>query len=172
VEADWSDRHGGTVNLAGLRRDYERLLPVVYGYVRRRVGAAGAEDIVADVFFAAVEALQSGRINELTAPWMLGVARNKVMDHWRRRYRTRRRDQFLREAAVEVLFTDLTRERAQEALDGLPDAYRAVLTLHHMDGLPVGEVAGVIGRSVRATESLLARARRAFRRSFEELADE
>ena len=54
----------------------------------RRVGTAGAEDIVADVFFAAVEALQSGRINQLTEPWMMGVARNKVMDHWRLRYRT------------------------------------------------------------------------------------
>ena len=45
--------------------------------------------------------------------------------------------------------------------------HRAALTLRYLDGLPVGEVAHVLGRTVHATEALLGRARAAFRRSYE-----
>ena len=62
--------------------------------------------------------------------------------------------------------------RALSALAAVPSPQREALALRHLDGLSVPEVARALGRSVEATESLLARARRAFRRSFEELADE
>ena len=45
--------------------------------------------------------------------------------------------------------------------------HRAVLTLRYLDGLSVGEVAGVLGRTLHATEALLVRARAAFRRTYE-----
>ena len=41
--------------------------------------------------------------------------------------------------------------------------HRSVLTLRYIDGLPVGEVAALLDRSVHATESLLTRAKAAFR---------
>ena len=40
---------------------------------------------------------------------------------------------------------------------------RAALTLRYVDDLPVGDVARLLGRSVHATETLLVRAKRAFR---------
>ena len=54
-------------------------------------------------------------------------------------------------------------EAARVLLHELPPDYRSVLTLRYLDDLSVPETADLIGRSVRATESLLARARRAFR---------
>jgi DNA-directed RNA polymerase specialized sigma24 family protein len=53
--------------------------------------------------------------------------------------------------------------------DALPVVYgdRAALTLRHLDGLSVPEVATVLGRTVHATEALLVRARNAFRASYE-----
>jgi RNA polymerase sigma-70 factor (ECF subfamily) len=44
--------------------------------------------------------------------------------------------------------------------------------LHHVDDLPVVEVADLLERSVVATESLLARARRSLRAAFEETTDD
>jgi RNA polymerase sigma-70 factor (ECF subfamily) len=41
-----------------------------------------------------------------------------------------------------------------------------VLTLRYLDGLPVPEVARALGRTVPATESLLTRARTAYRRTY------
>jgi RNA polymerase sigma-70 factor (ECF subfamily) len=57
---------------------------------------------------------------------------------------------------------------AHAALSRLSAHHRAALTLRYLDGLPVAEVAGGLGRSLHATETLLVRARAAFRRVYEE----
>ena len=54
-----------------------------------------------------------------------------------------------------------------ETLEKLVPEYRAALTLRYLDGLPVPEVARILERSVSATESVLVRARAAFRRMYE-----
>lgn len=56
-------------------------------------------------------------------------------------------------------------ERADllQALDALPEEYRAVLTLCDLEDVPHAEAAQVLGRSPAATKSLLYRARRALR---------
>ncbi len=46
--------------------------------------------------------------------------------------------------------------------------HQTVLTLRYLDGLPVPEVADLMGRSVHATEALLVRATGAFRRAYGE----
>ena len=53
------------------------------------------------------------------------------------------------------------------ALEQLDAKHRTVLTLRYLDGLSVREVATVLERSVHATETLLVRARRAFRETYE-----
>ena len=59
-------------------------------------------------------------------------------------------------------------DQVAEVLQELPVDYRLVLTLRYLDDWSVGEVAEAIGSSYSATESLLARARRAFGEAFEE----
>ena len=55
---------------------------------------------------------------------------------------------------------------AREVLGSLGPHHRAALTLRYLDGLPVGEVADHLGRTVHATEALLVRARSAFRQAY------
>jgi RNA polymerase sigma-70 factor (ECF subfamily) len=57
-------------------------------------------------------------------------------------------------------------ERTLRALDAVPAAQRAALALHYLDCLPVEQVARELGKSVHATESLLARGRSSFRRYY------
>jgi RNA polymerase sigma-70 factor (ECF subfamily) len=57
-------------------------------------------------------------------------------------------------------------EAAHAALSLVSAPQRAALTLRYLDGLPVAEVAEHLGRSVRATETLLVRARAALRRVY------
>src|SRR5690348_8498194 len=64
---------------------YDRALPQVYGYLRTRVGSeAEAEDITAETFLAAVQAIDRRAVPDLTVAWLIGVARHKLVDHWRR----------------------------------------------------------------------------------------
>lgn len=153
---------------------YRRALPQVYGYLLPRCGSTVvAEDLTAETFMAAVAAVRQGRVRvpEVTVAWLVGVARHKLADHWRRAAREQRSL-----AAVAVLAEEagdpweehLDAQVAHAALARLPGPQRAALTLRYLDGLPVGEVAACLGRSVHATETLLVRARAALRRIYRE----
>jgi RNA polymerase sigma-70 factor (ECF subfamily) len=151
---------------------YRVALPQVYGYLLPRCGAvAVAEDLTAETFTAAVGAVRRGQVREVTVAWLIGVARHKLVDHWRRLAREERglaaieQDQPAGEDPWEEV---LDTQAAHTALSHLPAPQRLALTLRYLDGLPVPEVAEHLGRSVHATETLLVRARAALRRFYEE----
>jgi RNA polymerase sigma-70 factor, ECF subfamily len=153
---------------------YRRALPQVYGYLLPRCGSTVvAEDLTAETFMAAVTGVRQGRIqaSEVTVAWLVGVARHKLADHWRRSAREQRglaEVAVLAEDAGDPWEEHLDVQAAHAALARLPGPQRAALTLRYLDGLPVGEVAACLGRSVHATETLLVRARAALRRVYQE----
>lgn len=152
---------------------YERALPQVYGYLLDRCGdVATAEDLTSETFLAAAKVAAGGgsQPSEVSIPWIFGVARHKLADHWRRRGRDERlHDELSR------LQTDLDDPwedhidslTAARVLGGLGGHHQSALTLRYVDGLSVPEVAEILGRTVHATEALLVRARAAFRRDYE-----
>ena len=145
---------------------YDRALPQVFGYLRVRAGSeAVAEDLTAETFLAAVQAIERDAVPQLTVAWLIGVARHKLVDHWRRQARETRGLQLLPDEqqvrdGVDELFE---RTRTHEVLAELGPHHRAALTLRYIDGLSVPEVADLLDRTVHATEALLVRARNAFR---------
>ena len=154
----------------GLLELYEDALPRVYGYLLSRCGdAALAEELTAESFLAAVSAACGPGAPGPSVPWLIGVARHKLADHWRRADREQRGLRRLdREPAVpdDPWETALDRIRAREVLGKLGPHHRAALTLRYLDGLPVPEVARHLDRTTGATEALLVRARAAFRRIY------
>jgi RNA polymerase sigma-70 factor (ECF subfamily) len=151
---------------------YRRALPQVYGYLLPRCGSVAlAEDLAAETFMAAVAAVRQGSVGEVSVAWLIGVARHKLVDHWR----WAAREQRARDAAAadECRAVDdpweawLDAAAAHAALSRLPAQQRAALTLRYLDGLHVAEVAGFLGRSVPATETLLVRSRSALRRVYQ-----
>ncbi len=107
---------------------------------------------------------------EPSTGWLIGVARHKLADHWRRTERERRGLRLLdgESAGVDDPWdAAIDRIRAHEALGRLGPHHRAALTLRYLDGLPVPEVARHLDRTVHATEALLVRARAAFRRIYQ-----
>src|SRR3954470_9102325 len=153
---------------SGLLSLYDETLPEVYGYLLARCRSrAVAEDLTAETFLAAVRAHLDGR-GPITAAWLIGTARHKLVDHWRRLAREERSLQLVEGgASVEDPWdVQLDAIRAQQVLDGLAPQHRAVLTLRYLDDLPVSQVAALLDRTLHATEALLVRARAAFRRSY------
>jgi len=147
---------------------YRVALPQVYGYLLPRCGSAAlAEDLTSETFLAAVNASRQGNLTELNTAWLVGVARHKLVDHWRRLEREQRSL-----AAADVVDVDdpwddwFDTEAAFAALARLPIPQRAALTLRYLDGLPVAAIAEHLGRTVHGTETLLARSRAALRRQY------
>jgi RNA polymerase sigma-70 factor (ECF subfamily) len=156
-------------------RWFEVALPKVYGFVYARAGGDAdlAEDVTASAFLEAVRARSSfdGRADPIT--WICSIARNRLIDHYRRA----RRDQ---ERHVRLVVTELgagesrdldyidKREAIREALSRVPTAERNALLLRYLDGYSLRETARRLGRSEAATESLLSRARERVRVLFPE----
>jgi RNA polymerase sigma-70 factor (ECF subfamily) len=149
---------------------YDEALPQVYGYVLHRCGDVSvAEDVTAEAFLAAVDAVRRDAVAELTVAWLVTVARNKLVDHWRRTAREERSLALAEGPGVDDPWDEqLDAGLAASVLASLGAHHRAALSLRYLDGLPVPQVAELLGRTVHATEALLVRARAAFRRAYEE----
>jgi RNA polymerase sigma-70 factor (ECF subfamily) len=156
---------------------YDDAVGEVYGYLLARCrNRTVAEDVTSEVFMGAVDSVTRGRVDEVTTAWLIGIARHKLVDHWRRVERDQRRltavaeeppttgaDDDPWDARLDVL-------AARDALEQLGAHHRSALTLRYLDGLSVPECAAVLDRTVHATEALLIRAKRAFREIYEEVA--
>jgi RNA polymerase sigma-70 factor (ECF subfamily) len=149
---------------------YDDALPQVYGYLAMRCGPqALVEDLTAETFLAAVDAARRDDPPPIGLPWIIGVARHKLVDHWRRQARDERRLSVLADEKPEPpdpWDARLDAAQVRQILDGLTAHHRAALTLRYLDDLPVFEVAVLLGRTMHATEALLVRARAAFRRAY------
>jgi RNA polymerase sigma-70 factor (ECF subfamily) len=148
---------------------YDATVVAVHRYLFRACGGdrSLAEDLAQDVYTAALVRARDGDATVLTLPWLLTVARNKLVDHFRRVERDRRKL-----ALVERDVPGATVDRDGQLiarLSSLPPAQRAAIALRYVDDLPVDEVARTLGKSRKATESLLSRAREALRREAPEV---
>ncbi|MFB9930781.1 RNA polymerase sigma factor [Amycolatopsis halotolerans] len=151
---------------------YETALPEVYGYLLARCGnRVLAEELTSETFLSAVAACRKEHAPPVSTPWLIGVARHKLADHWRRAEREQRGLRLVHDAGCDVedpWDEQLDALRARQVLETLAVPHRAVLTLRYVDGLPVRDVAAHLGRTIHATEALLTRAKTAFRRGYQE----
>jgi RNA polymerase sigma-70 factor (ECF subfamily) len=161
---------------------FDEALPRIFGYFLPRVGGriAVAEDLTQETVLAAVRTSHAPLGSDAVMPWLFGIARHKLMDHYRREDRERRH--FGRPVDPEELesgpmppLPDLdldalhTRDTVIATLDRLPPRQRSALVARYLDGCDVPTTATLLGVSVHAAESLLARARTSFRRHYRAL---
>ena len=152
----------------------------LYSYLSSRL--APREDLVEDalqeVFVAAWENLERFEGRSSLRGWLLGIARHKVEDHYRRRLReplplTETDDgppppeAVSEPEAEEWMDARRRQERAWEVLDSLPEMYRVVLVWRYWERCSTADMADRSGKTVKAIERLLARAREQFKRSWE-----
>lgn len=145
---------------------YDRLYDLVYRYVRAQVESDEvAEDLCEQVFLAALESLErySPRGGGIQA-WILRIARNDVLDHFRRV----RRISFgpLEDAADAVARGGPEHDvvgademaRLRVAISQLPEEQRQVILLRYAAELPIADVAKVLGKTEGAVKAMQHRA--------------
>jgi RNA polymerase sigma-70 factor (ECF subfamily) len=153
---------------------YDQATPRVYAYLLSRTGSHPvAEELTQQTFITAVRQAASFDGRENAVPWLIGIARHLLANHFRTLDREERRHErmVLHELTVADEGSEWRRIRQRDAvaraLRTLPAMQRAVLVLRFFDRLSVRDIAREIGRSESATESLLGRARAAFERAFD-----
>jgi RNA polymerase sigma-70 factor, ECF subfamily len=146
----------------------------IYGFVRRRLMPRTelVEDLMQDTLFAAWQALPKFREESNLRSWVLGIARHKVEDYYRKRICETEISEDEDEAeelsvvpAFEQQLDSAAQEgRVQKTLAELPEIYSVALMWRYRDEKSVREMAQLTGKTEKAMERLLARARQSFRR--------
>ncbi len=138
----------------------------LWRYCLRRISTpAEAEDVLGDVFTVAWRRLDDIPPNESARPWLFGVARHHLQNHWRQS--SRHREVHLRlvsEAAIAAEESpDQDDDRSAHVLDALgrlSEADAEVLRLVVWEELPHSEIAKVMDCSENAVAIRVHRARR------------
>ena len=165
---------------------YARYADPLFAFIYHHIDESrpDAEDIWQDTLLAAIRALPAYRGRSRLFTWLCGIARHKIADHFRRQGRSVAEvfsDVPQAELAAliasgilpeEVVARQATRVRVVEALATLRDDYRTALVARYADEQSVDEVARQLGRTYKATESLLSRARVAFQEAMARLETE
>ena len=175
--------------LRGDRRAFEQFFneyyPKLYRFVKRRMprDAATAEDIAQGTLCRALESLRSYRGEAALFTWLCTLCRREMSARWdeTRAWSTAPRlaedDPAIRAALESLLAREqwdplsaADREQVRNSilttLDYLPAPYGDILEWKYLRDMSMGEIASRLGRSPKAVESLLTRAREAFRETF------
>jgi RNA polymerase sigma factor (sigma-70 family) len=134
-----------------------RYSAAVYAFCLRMTGCAeDAEDLTQEVFLQLLRALPRARTDMPLRPWIFVIARNKCLDHLKRR----RPLPFTRLSASDIGALDVPdaalspeervernglQEAVQCAVAALPERYRAVVALRYTTDLTFGEIGQVLG---------------------------
>jgi RNA polymerase sigma-70 factor (ECF subfamily) len=149
---------------------YDETYPQLFRYVLWRCGGLrdATEELVQEAWLTAVRRVRA--FDPAAGPfaaWLCGIAAHLLRNYFRRR---RRRGRTCELQDVEAPADAEQRERAEAvaaALAELPEHYEEVLRAKYLDGLTVAGIAAARGDTVKAVESLLTRARQAFREAYE-----
>lgn len=143
---------------------FERHAVAVHRFLAWRVGREAADDLLGDVFVAAVEARLRVQPHESGSalPWLFGIARNAVRAHVRRRAPVPGwpANDVCDWAAVDArVDAAARRDELRTAMTSLTEDEREVLLLVAWDGLSPAEAARVLGITPEASRTRLRRAR-------------
>lgn len=160
----------------------------LFDFIRRRVRTnEDAEDIMEDVFYQMLSSYSVTEPIEKMTSWLFTVARNKVID-WYRKKRPESLPRDLDDPSMPLNLEDILYDPTQnpdrvferslvwtelaEALDELPEEQKQVFVMHELEGKSFKEIADITGEP---QNTLLSRKRYAvlyLREQLKELYDE
>jgi RNA polymerase sigma-70 factor, ECF subfamily len=159
-------------------------------FVARRSGldSASIEDIVQNSLIKAVRNLADYRGEAALHTWLTSICHNELADSLRKSARLPRHDSLdvpgkFSDSLLQLRIPDHQEPPGElaaaqrhaaviRALNSLPHRYACALEAKYADGLSVDQIAAMLGLTVTAAQSLLARARDAFRACWREASAE
>ena len=172
------------------RELFDRFFPRLYRFALARSGGDHdvASEVVQQTLCKGIERLDTYRGEAALYTWFCQICRHTLIDHCRKTQRAQQVVQPLEEepdirAVLEAIAAPLDeqpevqawrcdiRRLVQATMDVLPARYGDVLEWKYVDGLPVADIAARLDIGAKAAESLLTRARGAFREAMLAMAD-
>jgi len=155
-------------------REYSELFDFVYRYVRYRLPQKEeAEDLVSEVFLQAYHKLSEfDPIKGGLRQWMTGIAKNKLLMHWRRRVVKVDLDsvgEITNEDDKQALAFLDSKLLVEKLLSHVSDDMKALLAFRYVDGLTFDDIAQVIGKEGTAVRQCFSRLHKKLQEIYEEI---
>ncbi len=167
-----------------IKRDEKALFEVyttykqsIFNFIYRQIrDYHSAEEITQDVFFDFIESLRNFRGESKIKTFLFSIAKNKIIDHIRKKKLKKilfsALSPFVVESIATVVMDDELEKKEvsrkiKQVLDNLPNDYRVILRLKYIQGEKIKEIAQKLSMNFKAAESLLFRARKAFVKVFQ-----
>ena len=135
-----------------------------------------ASDIWQETWVVVIEKINDFQYKSSIFTWLCAIAKNKISDYYRN---AKKKERFQR---IEKLHFDIDAEELEielvdlvtqvdviTVLANLKDVYRYLLIAKYIENKGIDEISSEIGKSYKATESLLTRSREAFRKEFKQI---
>ena len=159
-------------------RLYEAYADEIYQFIHVRSGfnLTVTEDITQDIFICILNGLDGFRGISSERTWIYRIAKNKLNDFYRRQYRSRIGTCDMIEAGLvcdpvqdidDQIEKSLEVRRIRTCLARMPLHYKTALLMKYMDGKSVRQIAEIVNKSQKATESMLQRARETFIQTYQ-----
>jgi RNA polymerase sigma-70 factor (ECF subfamily) len=149
---------------SALEESYRRLGPLVRAYIRRFVPEADTEDLVQITFFELWRARGRYDPDRGLEGFVLGIARNRCIDHLRRRRHDLVSIERLRlltgEDGRELVERLAYAAEVRQALHSLPDAQREAIELSYFGQRTQPEIAAQLGVPVGTVKARMSRGMR------------
>ena len=155
---------------------YLKYAPKVRRYLSMKMPDGEVEEVLQDTFLSAFDSLALYRGDSSVSTWLLSIARHEVADFYRKRYVRQKIEQTapLFESIVsEVMSPEFSLEKKKiekkffATYRKLSKQYQDILSYRFELSMSVKEIASRMDLSFKATESLLYRARLAFKEEYE-----
>lgn len=162
-----------------LKQFMDEYAPRLFRYARHRLGnLADVDEVVQATLSQAARRLETYRSEATLLTWLVQICRHEISRTLARASRTDMMEPFLNDELLRTVVEHVADESTspeleasrgelislvQFALDQLPEHYAKALELKYVQGYGSREIAQALGSTDEAIQSLLARARRAFR---------
>ena len=156
---------------------YDRGFDYVYSFIFARTAGDRllTEEIVQETFACAWQSFEKFNNKSSFKTWVCSIAKNKLYQYYRKAINKKKF-----EAAEEIIpseqesdynlekdvFENETKETVFKILNMMPPLYGYVLVMKYLDGLKVKEIAKIVGRSPKAVDGVLQRAKESFKKTY------
>ena len=157
---------------------YSRYADLLYAFILYQLdkNREAASDIWQETWMSFIEKINSFQHKSNVFTWLCAISKNKIIDFYRlsktqREFKNNLSYQFdIDKEEIKTEFIDnKTQSDVITILATLSDEHRKLLMLRYFENKSVNEISVEIGKSYKATESNLSRAREAFRKKFTDI---
>lgn len=165
-------------NQDAFKKIYQRYSDLLFAFIMNQLdnNKEVSSDIWQETWMVAVGNISDFNYKSTVFTWLCAIAKNKISDHYRSIKKLRKITHEIRKHVdIDNEEIDIVDDRIHEdvltILANLKDVYRYLLVERYFEGKSVEEISWTIGKSYKATESLLTRSREAFRKKFKQISN-